>query len=123
MRGSRTKDELKVKVIEAKINEPDITLREIEEKTWVSIETARNIINEELPEVAKSSENVKSLFEKNVELQSAADALINEMIAKKDKSITVAQLTSLRDSTFKQNQLIEMARQGKDESKTIVIQI
>ena len=123
MRGSRTKDELKVKVIEAKINEPDITLREIEEKTWVSIETARNIINEELPEVSKSSENVKSLFEKNVELQSAADALINEMIAKKDKSITVAQLTSLRDSTFKQNQLIEMARQGKDESKTIVIQI
>lgn len=111
MRGSRTKDELKVKVIEAKINEPDITLREIEEKTGVSIETARNIINEELPEVAKSSENVKSLFEKNVELQSAADALINEMIANKDKSITVAQLTSLRDSTFKQNQLIEMARQ------------
>ena len=123
MRGSRTKDELKVKVIEAKINEPDITLREIEESTGVNRETARKIIDEELPEVVQGSDNVKSLFEKNVELQSSADALINEMIANKDKSITVAQLTSLRDSTFKQNQLIEMARNGKDESKTIVIQI
>ena len=33
MRGSRTKDKLKAKVIEAKINTPDIKLREIAEST------------------------------------------------------------------------------------------
>jgi hypothetical protein len=43
---------------------------------------------------------------RNNNLQSSADALIAEMIASKDDSITIAQLTSLRESTFKQNQLI-----------------
>ena len=33
MRGSRTKDKLKAKVIAKKINEPDIKLREISEST------------------------------------------------------------------------------------------
>ena len=123
MRGSRTKDEHKANVIAAKLNNPDIKLREIQESTGVNRETARKIIEEELPEVVQGSANVKELFERNSVLQSAADALIAEMVANKDKSITVAQLTSLRDSTFKQNQLIEMAKAGKDESKTIVIQI
>jgi hypothetical protein len=39
-------------------------------------------------------------------LHSIADSLIEEMIREKDKSITVAQLTTLRESTFKQNQLL-----------------
>lgn len=39
MRGSRTKDEQKVSVIEAKINAPDITYEEIEDKTGVPVST------------------------------------------------------------------------------------
>jgi hypothetical protein len=49
---------------------------------------------------------VSDLVTRNNNLQSSADALIAEMIASKDDSITIAQLTSLRESTFKQNQLI-----------------
>jgi hypothetical protein len=49
---------------------------------------------------------VADLVTRNNNLQSSADALIAEMIASKDESITIAQLTSLRESTFKQNQLI-----------------
>jgi hypothetical protein len=123
MRGSRTKDKLKAKVIEAKINTPDITLKEIQAETGVNYETARKVLDTDMPEVVKTSENVKNLFERNCSLQSAADTLIAEMLAKKDTNITIAQLTSLRDSTFKQNQVIEMAKGGKDDSKTIVIQI
>lgn len=123
MRGSRTKDKLKAKVIEAKINTPDSKLREISETTGLPTSTVAQIIDTDMGEVCKSSENVKNLFERNCSLQSAADALIAEMLAKKDTNITIAQLTSLRDSTFKQNQVIEMAKGGKDDSKTIVIQI
>lgn len=107
MRGSRTKDEVKASVIVAKINEPDITLQELQKKTGVNYETARKIIDKDLPEVVKSSENIASLVDRNDKLQSIADALIQEMILAKDDSITVAQLTTLRESTFKQNQLIK----------------
>lgn len=123
MRGSRTKDEQKVSVIEAKINAPDITYEEIEDKTGVPVSTVWDILNKDLPEVRKGSENIINLIDRNNNLQSAADALIAEMVANKDKSITVAQLTSLRDSTFKQNQVIEMWKAGKEDSKTIIIQI
>lgn len=74
-------------------------------------------------EVCKSSENIVSLVERNKNIQSLADNLISEMLARKDATITIAQLTSLRDSTFKQNQVIEMSKTGKEDSKTIVIQI
>lgn len=62
-----------------------------------------------MAEVVKSSENVKNLLDRNNILLCSADAMISEMIEKRDKSITVAQLTSLRDSAFKQNQVIQMA--------------
>lgn len=123
MRGSRTKDKLKAKVIEAKINTPDITYAEIEAKTGVPLSTVADVITKDLPEVRKSSETIADLIDRNKSLHSAADTLIAEMLAKKDTNITIAQLTSLRDSTFKQNQVIEMSKTGKEDSKTIVIQI
>lgn len=127
MRGSRTKDEVKASVIVAKINEPDITLQELQKKTGVNYETARKIIDKDLPEVVKSSENIASLVDRNDKLQSIADALIQEMILAKDDSITVAQLTTLRESTFKQNQLIKgnvterIEIQELDESRKAII--
>lgn len=123
MRGSRTKDKLKAKVIEAKINTPDMTYAEIEAKTGVPLSTVADVITKDLPEVRKSSETIADLIDRNKSLHSAADTLIAEMLAKKDTNITIAQLTSLRDSTFKQNQVIEMAKTGKEDNKTIVIQI
>lgn len=122
MRGSRTKDKLKAKVIEARINAPDSKLREISESTGIPTSTVAQIIDTDMWEVCKSSENVKNLFERNCSLHSAADTLIAEMLAKKDTNITIAQLTSLRDSTFKQNQVIQMAWEWKWDIE-ITIQI
>jgi len=76
-----------------------------------------------LANIGEKSYLVSNLIDRNNNLHSAADTLIAEMLAKKDTNITIAQLTSLRDSTFKQNQVIEMAKTGKEDSKTIVIQI
>lgn len=56
MRGSRTKNEDKAKVIAAKVKSPDITLQEIQETTGISLETARTIIKNDLPKVRESSE-------------------------------------------------------------------
>tara|TARA_R110000850_G_scaffold218562_1_gene344143 strand:+ start:96 stop:356 length:261 start_codon:yes stop_codon:yes gene_type:complete len=59
-----------------------------------------------LPEVRKSSENIAALIDSNNNLQSLADSLLSEMITNKDDKVTPASLVSLRESTFKQNQLL-----------------
>ena len=106
MRGSRTKDEDKKKVIETKINNPDITLREIEEKTWINIETSRKIINQDLPAVVKSSENIANLIDSNNNLIALADKRLRELLENWEERITARDLVSVRESWFKQNLLL-----------------
>lgn len=105
MRGKRTDIETKAKIIEAKIN-TDWSSRDIEETTWIPHETIAKVLREDFAQVCTHNEKISDLVIRNNNLQSSADALIAEMIASKDDSITIAQLTSLRESTFKQNQLI-----------------
>lgn len=106
-RWKRTPIDLKAKIIEEKINNVDSSNRDIEEKTWVPHETVAKVLRDEFAQVCTNSPVVSDLVTRNNNLQSAADALIAEMIANKDESITIAQLSTLRESTFKQNQLIE----------------
>ncbi len=122
MRGSRTKDIDKANVIAAKINNPDATLQEIESQTWINYETARKILNEDLPEVVKSSENIKNLFDRNDNLQTLADARIAQLLLAW-KEIHIRDLTSLRDSTFKQNAVIWLKKWEWEEKNNIIIQI
>lgn len=105
MRGKKTDIETKAKIIEAKIN-TDWSSRDIEETTWIPHETIAKVLREDFAQVCTHNEKISDLVTRNNNLQSSADALIAEMIASKDDSITIAQLTSLRESTFKQNQLI-----------------
>ncbi len=105
MRGKKTDIETKAKIIEAKIN-TDWSSRDIEETTWIPHETIAKVLREDFAQVCTHNEKISDLVIRNNNLQSSADALIAEMIASKDDSITIAQLTSLRESTFKQNQLI-----------------
>ena len=116
MRGSRTKDIDKANVIAAKINNPDATLQEIESQTWINYETARKILNEDLPEVVKSSENIKNLFDRNDNLQTLADARIAQLLLAW-KDIHIRDLTSLRDSTFKQNAVIWLKKWEWEEKR------
>lgn len=103
---SKTKDQIKASVIEDKINNPDSKLREIGEKNWLATSTVDDILKKDLPEVRKSSENIAALIDSNNNLQSLADSLLSEMITNKDDKVTPASLVSLRESTFKQNQLL-----------------
>ena len=107
IKSKKLKDKQRAAIIEAKINNPDKTLRELEKETGIDHSTIWRVINKDLPVVATKSDRVVLLIDNNNNLQSLADGLIKEMLVNKDKSITVAQLTSLRESTFKQNQLLQ----------------
>lgn len=106
MKGSKTKDIDKTRVIESKINSPDKKLREISEETNLPISTVADILQKDLPEICKSSENVRKLIDTNNNLQSLGDDLIRVKLQNKEDNIRLSELVSLRESTFKQNRLI-----------------
>ena len=54
----------------------------------------------------KSSDAIADLIDRNNTLQSLWDKYLVEMLENKDERITAPSLVSLRESTFKQNQLL-----------------
>ena len=105
MRGKKTDIETKAKIHEMRIN-TNAQWSDIARELNIPERTVQNIIDTEFAEVCGNSTAVASLIDRNNSLQSAGDALIAELIASKDESITIAQLTTLRQSTFTQNQLL-----------------
>lgn len=105
MKGKRTDLEIQAEIIERLIKWE--LGSDIAKDAWVHESTVSRIKETKLREVASESEKVAELIDRNDNLQSAADTLIADLIASKDDSVTVAQLTTLRESTFKQNQLLQ----------------
>ena len=109
-KGKATDAEIRALVIEKKINslESAKSISDELNKAWfkTSERTVSRIIKQELAIVGEKSTVVANLIDTNNNLQSSADDLIAELIKNKDEKITLGQLTSLRESTFKQNQLL-----------------
>lgn len=104
MKGKRTELEIQAEIIERLINWE--LWSSIAKDLWVHESTVSRIKDNKLQEVASESKIVASLIDRNNSLQSAGDALIAEMILDKADWITIAQLTTLRQSTFTQNQIL-----------------
>jgi len=101
---------VKAKVLEEKINDISMSSRDIakklkEEGLEVSNDTVCDIINNELPQVATQAKNVITLIEVNDNLQSQADTLLAKILSSGEE-IKVSDLVSVRESAFKQNQLL-----------------
>ena len=107
MKWSRTKDELKEKFITSKINQPDKTLKEIQEETWVNYETARKIIKEDLPEVVKSSETIANLIDVNNRILNITWELLLTKLENWEK-VRIDEVIKSRDLALKQNKLVEV---------------
>ena len=107
MKGKRTSSETKAKILETKINNPDLSTREIEQELGIDHSTVSRVINNDLQHVATQSQHVAELIDRNKNLQSLADALIASKLANNEENVRISELVSLRESTFKQNQLLD----------------
>ena len=117
-RWKRTSAEIKAKVIEEKINNPDLSSRDIENELNIPKSTISDILANDLPEVRTSSERIANLIDMNNKLQSLADERIKQLLASWEETIRISELVQVRESTFKQNQLLT----GKPtDNNTIVI--
>jgi hypothetical protein len=106
MKGKRIDNKTRAKLITKRINEWK-DAKDIAREEWISERSTQRIIHAELAEVGTKSEAIAELIDRNNNLQSLADAMIASKLKSGEESIKLSELVSLRDSTFKQNQLVQ----------------
>lgn len=107
----RTSSEVVTRVVEERLNSLDYTGQDIatklqEEGIEVSKDTVYDILNRNLPKLSTESQKVAELVDRNDNLMSIADKRLKEMLENGEETIRVSDLVSVRDSAWKQNQLI-----------------
>lgn len=120
-RWKQTSSQDKAKVIEAKINNPDLSLRDLEEKTGVNHMTSSRIINEDLWQVVTQSEVIAKLLDDNDEIMNLTWWLVLDKL-KNWESVRLDELLKARDLAFKQNTLARMSDKQK-ENITVTIEM
>lgn len=111
MKGKKTDIKLKAKIIEAKINK-DAQGSDIAQELGIPERTVQNILQAEFAEVCGKSDAVANLITRNDNLQSSADKLLQKLLDEW-KEVRASDLVSIRESAFKQNQLLTW---GKTEN-------
>ena len=116
-RGKKTSSEDKAKVISKKIENPDLSLRDIEKETGVNRQTTSDIIKDDLPEVLTSSDKTIELVDVNISIitngKKVLEKIVKELAEKPDESKVkinnmsdAKSLSSVLEDAFKQNQLL-----------------
>lgn len=108
MKGKKTSSEKIVEVLTAKLVNPDLTLRELEEQTWVSRSTVDRAISDELGKVGSESKK-NELFDANLDIINTWVAKIRLAMKRLDPETIrdTKEYQTIVDTAFKQNQLIE----------------
>lgn len=108
MKGKKTSSEKIVEVLTAKLVNPDLTLRELEEQTWVSRSTVDRAISDELGKVGSESKK-NELFDANLDIINTWVAKIRLAMERLDPETIrdTKEYQTIVDTAFKQNQLIE----------------
>lgn len=115
-RGKRTSSKKEAEVINAKLSNPDNSLRDIQKQTWVNYVTAKRILDEVMPDYVTSSNTIKKLVEQNNLIMLLSwDKILWEFDAWKE--MRMDELLKSRDLALKQNKLIEATGEWEKEIK------
>ena len=113
MQWKRTDSHKKKEVIEAKLNNPDLSLRDLEEKTGVSKSVSWAIIREDLGQVSTQSTTIAKLIDDNDNIMNLTWDLVMAKLLNWE-SVRLDELLKARDLAFKQNTLARMSDKQKD---------
>ncbi len=111
-KGKQTKLSDKKKVIKAKLEDPESSLRDIEKKTWIpkstvdtTLKEIPNIVGTSLDKWAKIMEAIDEIIENSTEIARRHLSVLRD---KKDISTRdVKTVTEIQESYFKKKQLLE----------------
>lgn len=106
MKWKRIDNKIRAKLITKRINEWK-DAKDLAKEEWVSERSAQRIIHQELAEVGTKSDKIAELIDRNNELMSLADKRLKELLSNPEEKLRASDLVSVRDSWFKQNQLVQ----------------
>lgn len=106
MKWKRIDNKTRAKLITKRINE-DKSTTEIANEMWIPDRTVRWILSQDLAEVSQKSDKIAELIDRNNELMSLADKRLKELLHNPEEKLRATDLVSIRDSWFKQNQLVQ----------------
>lgn len=114
-RWKKTSSEDKARVIEAKINNPDLSTRDIEKLTWVNRQTSSDILKKEIPEILSKSDTIAKLIDDNHRIMNITWLHILDKLKDWDK-VSIRDLKDLRDFAIKQNTLLSIWDEQKRDA-------
>lgn len=112
MRGKRTHPEVKAEVIAKKLEDPSLSGQDISDILWgiVSTDTVRDIVNKDLPKVARESTRIAEFVDANEEIISIWQRILMQNLPiaweKSNEMWDLNSLSSILERAFKQNQLV-----------------
>lgn len=112
MRWKKTDIETKAKIIEAKVWNPDLSTRDIEEITWADHSTISRVLDKDLQQLATESERLARIIDNDLEsienMSEITKRFTKEIKAKEElerADIDTANRTT--ESAFKRSQLLQ----------------
>ena len=122
MRGKKTNSSIKKQIIEAKINNPDLSSRDISNKIWwVSNDTVCDVINKDLPQITTQSEVIAKMIDDNNKILNLTWGLLLEKLENWE-SVRIDEIIKARDLALKQNKLVEVI-DNKDKEFIVKFEI
>jgi hypothetical protein len=121
MKWKRTDSNKKKEVIEAKLNNPDLSSRDIEQKLWVPHETTAKILRDDLAQVCTQSTTIAKLIDDNDNIMNLTGDLVMAKLVNWE-SVKLDELLKARDLAFKQNTLARMSDESK-KNMTITLEM
>lgn len=104
--GKKTSSKKIAEVITKKLNNPDLSLRDLERETGVPKSTSKDIIDNELWAVCTSSDTIAKMIDDNNEILNLTGGLLLGKL-KQWESVRIDEIIKSRDLALKQNKLAE----------------
>lgn len=130
-RWKKTSSEKIAEVVSEKLKNPDSSLKDLSEKTWINKQTVSDILKKEWQEVLTSSDYSKQLIEENLQIITFSNRIVRTKLAMLSSDIDsinllnpqeLKSLASTADISFKQNQLLTWNNTENTEIKIKIVE-
>lgn len=130
-RWKKTSSEKIAEVVTEKLKKPDSSLKDLSKKTGLNKQTVSDILKKEWRKVLTSSDYSKKLIEENIQIINFSSRIVRTKLAMLTDNIDaiafltsqdIKALSSIADTSFKQNQLLTGNSTENNEIKIKIVE-
>ena len=127
----KTSSEKIAEVVTEKLKKPDSSLKDLSKKTGLNKQTVSDILKKEWRKVLTSSDYSKKLIEENIQIINFSSRIVRTKLAMLTDNIDaiafltsqdIKALSSIADTSFKQNQLLTGNSTENNEIKIKIVE-